>query len=129
VIVAGIVVVTALVTALVGWLGPWALGAFFGADYVLSSGILIALVSSAGAVAALCATGPVVLALGRHSYYTMGWVVAAFGTIAALLLPLGLTERTILALWMGPVAGLAVHMFGLAFGRRSLMSRNATLAP
>jgi O-antigen/teichoic acid export membrane protein len=126
-IVAGIVVVTALVTALVGWLGPWALDTFFGSDYALNSGVLIALVSSAGAVAALCATGPVVLALGRHSYYTMGWVVAAFGTIVALLLPLGLTERTILALWIGPVAGLAVHAFGLAFGS-SPMGRNSTLA-
>jgi O-antigen/teichoic acid export membrane protein len=117
VIVGGIVIVTAIVTVLVGWLGPWIFRTFFGAGYVLSPEVLRALVSSAGAVAILCATGAAVLALGRHAYYTGGWVVAAAATIGILLLPLPLTERTILALWGGPILGLAVHGVGMGLGR------------
>jgi O-antigen/teichoic acid export membrane protein len=113
VIAAAIAGVTGVVTLLVALLGPWALGTFFGADYVLPAGVLAALVSSAGAVALLCATGPALLALQRHGWYTAGWVAAAAVTVGMLILPLPLTERTILALWVGPVAGLLVHGLGM----------------
>jgi O-antigen/teichoic acid export membrane protein len=122
-ILGAIAVVTALVTIVVAWLGPWVLETFFGHGYVLGSVVLGALVGSAGAVAFLCATGPAVLALGRHALYTTGWVVAALVTLGILLLPLPVTERTILALWIGPLSGLLVHVAVLVRKPRPALCR------
>jgi hypothetical protein len=72
------------------------------------------LVASSALVAALCISGPAMLARGKHAAYTAGWVAAGLVTIAGVLLPIDFTERTVLALMLGPAAGLVVHGTSLA---------------
>lgn len=110
---------TILLAALVGLVGPAILDSLFGSEFVLDGFVLTALVASAGLIGALCASGPAVLALGRHAIYTSGWLIAAIGTVVVLLLPLDFIDRTLLALWVGPSMGLAVHTIALAGGRRT----------
>ncbi|MFZ4893243.1 hypothetical protein ACL9RL_02205 [Plantibacter sp. Mn2098] len=99
------------------WLGPWVLTALFHREDVLPALTLGLLVATAGLVGVLCVTGAATLARSQHSSFTAGWIVAAILTIIVLLLPLGLQERTLLAMTLGPVGGLVVH--GIALTRRS----------
>lgn len=108
------VAVLAVVLGLAAFLiGPWVLDVLFGGKYVIQALTLGALVASAGLTGALCVSGPAVLALGRHSIFTAGWVTAAAVTVIVLLLPLPLEPRTLLALALGPAAGFVVHVLGL----------------
>lgn len=118
VVVVSIVVISAALLALIALLcGEWVFSTFFGPEFVLEPSVLALLVGSAGAVGTLCATGPFVLARGRHALFTAGWVVAAAATIAPLLMPMEFTTRALLALWIGPLLGLAIHLGGLAVTR------------
>lgn len=118
--VIGIIAIGAGLLSLLTWLfGTWAFDTFFGQAFVLPPTVLTPLVASAAAVATLCATGPFVLARGRHTLFTAGWVAAAVATIVPLLLPLDLSSRALIALWVGPLVGLAIHLGGLAMARRS----------
>jgi hypothetical protein len=67
-------------------------------------------VASAGLTAAMCATGPAVLARGGHAAYSLGWVVAAILVILGLLLPWGPDAKSIFALSLGPIVGLTIHL-------------------
>lgn len=109
-IIGAVLALTVLVAAAVAVVGPWVLETFFGHAYALGPWVLAALVASGGAVGLLCATGPAVLARGHHALYTSGWATAAVATIVILALPIPLTSRTILALWIGPLAGLSIHL-------------------
>ncbi|WP_411558621.1 hypothetical protein [Plantibacter sp. MPB07] len=102
-----------LLSVLAWWLGPWALSILFGRADVLSGGTIALLVATAGLVGVLCVTGAATLSRAQHGPFAGGWIVAAVSTILALLLPLGLHERTILAMVVGPVAGLIVHIVAL----------------
>lgn len=117
----GLVVAGALVLAgLAAWIGPGILLALFGSGFVVGPGVLFALVASSGLVAALCVSGPAVLARSQHGVYVGGWLVASLVTIGLLLVPLPLEGKTLLALLGGPLVGLAVHLVALARRRLPL---------
>ncbi|ROR82436.1 hypothetical protein SAMN06295974_3332 [Plantibacter flavus] len=108
-----VVVAAGVLGLLAWWLGPWALSVVFGRSDVLAGGTIGLLVATAGLVGALCVTGSATLSRSRHTAFAAGWIVAALAMVATLLLPLGLHERTLLALTVGPVAGLVVHVIAL----------------
>ena len=118
-IAALIAVLTGILAALVYWLGSWALTAFVGPDFDVGATVLALLVLSAGLVAGLCATGPAVLSRSDHGYFTAGWFTAAAATVVLLLLPGTLEMRALIALAVGPVLGLTVHLVGLRRGDRA----------
>ncbi|MBD8468409.1 hypothetical protein IFU30_19235 [Plantibacter sp. CFBP 8798] len=98
-----------LLALLAWWLGPWALSVLFGRSDVLAGGTIGLLVATAGLVGVLCVTGAATLSRAQHGAFAGGWILAAVVTVGMLLLPLGLHERTILALTVGPVAGLLLQ--------------------
>ncbi|UOE44509.1 hypothetical protein [Agromyces larvae] len=106
-----IVVGVAVVLAAIAWLaGEWALDAFVGADFALPGSLLAGLVVSSGCIGMLCVTGPAVLARSLHTAYALGWVIASATTIALLFLPLTIEASVPLALAVGPLVGVAVHL-------------------
>jgi O-antigen/teichoic acid export membrane protein len=109
-----------LVLALAGWLlGPLVFGFLFPGSLRPGGPFIAVLVLSSALVGALCVSAPAVLARSQHFVYSTGWVVAAIVTVIALVLPLDLTTRILLALLSGPVAGLIIHSSYLAVaGRR-----------
>ncbi|MEA9998306.1 hypothetical protein QN367_04260 [Cryobacterium sp. RTS3] len=110
----GIIGAVMLVLGLGTWLwGTTVFAAIMGADFALSTVALVPLVVSSGFIGSLCVTGPALLALGRHRSYAFGWVIASVVAVAMLFLPVGLEAKAALALSVGPVAGLIVHLFAL----------------
>lgn len=115
-LIALVMAVLSTVTAL--W-GTWALSTFVRPDFALSATALVPLVASSGFIGALCVTGPAVLARGQHRAYSLGWISASVFAAVILALPIGIEARAALALSIGPMAGLAVHILALAAsGRR-----------
>jgi len=113
-----LVLVGSGVLALLAWgLGPWALSVLFDRPDVLAGGTIGLLVATAGLVGVLCVTGAATLSRAQHGAFAGGWIVAAIVTVLVLALPLGLHERTLLALTIGPVAGLLVQGAALVRGR------------
>lgn len=110
----GMLAVTVVLSALAILVGPWVIGLLYGDRYALPPLAYAAIVASAGLTGVLCITGPAALALGRHTLYLLGWVVASLVTIGCLLLPLPELPRVLAALLAGPVAGIAVHAVALA---------------
>jgi len=98
-----------LLALLAWWLGPWALSVLFRRSDVLAGGTIGLLVATAGLVGVLCVTGAATLSRAQHGAFAGGWILAAVVTVGVLLLPLGLHERTILALTIGPAAGLLLQ--------------------
>ncbi|MET4639070.1 hypothetical protein [Mycetocola sp. 2940] len=117
---AGTAGITAVASVLAFLLGPVLFLTLFGADYAIDAPAMAAVVASAGLTAALCVSGPAVLARGNHAIFVYGWVASAVVLIGVLLLPLDLVPRTVGALVIGPLVGLAIHLLGLAFVVRSL---------
>lgn len=96
-----------------GLIGP-PLVAWFSAGRFSVTGLTAALiVMSAGLVAAMCVTGPALIAARRHVANVIGWVVAATATVVMLLLPLELTPRAGAALVVPPLLGLLLHAVAL----------------
>ncbi|MET4703249.1 hypothetical protein [Frigoribacterium sp. UYMn621] len=107
------------VLAIIGWLiGPAVFSLLFRGQVALQGWYIAVLVISSALVAALFISAPAVLARGQHFGYTAGWVAAAVITVLSLELPVDLTTRTVVALLIGPVAGLVIHGFSLAFAKR-----------
>ena len=69
-------------------------------------------------VALLVLTGTAVLALDAHRTYVLGWAVAAVVAVGLLLLPLGLIPRAMIALYLAPACGVAVHLVGMVRAAR-----------
>lgn len=111
---------TVVIAAVAGLVGPWLLGAVVGRELVVEGTLIAAIVGSGGLVAALCVTGPAALSRSRHSLAALGWIVAAVVTIAVLLLPLQFEVRLVVALYAGPLAGLAVHTVALGLPARDV---------
>lgn len=107
-ILGAIFVATTVAAALAWWIGPEIL-ALFGPKYEIDAVTMGLVVASAGFTAALCVSGPAVLARGAHNIYSLGWSVAAAVVVLTLFLPLDLTARSILALALGPFIGLLIH--------------------
>jgi hypothetical protein len=117
-----IVIIAGLVLGCLGWLIGPAVFSFLFPNQPSPPGWLIGvLVSTSALIGAICVSAPAVLSRGKHSVFTAGWVVAGVTTFFGLLLPLPLYERASIALLVGPLAGLAVHVTDLiAFHRRPL---------
>jgi O-antigen/teichoic acid export membrane protein len=116
----GFVLGVAAILAVLGWTaGPPVFSFLFPNEVTPPGWLLAVLVGSSALVAAMCVTASATLARSQHFFYSIGWVSAAIITVIALLLPMGLVPRTLLALVAGPIAGLVVHGFGLAVGWRT----------
>lgn len=79
-------------------------------EFALSTAALVPLVVSSGFIGALCVTGPALLALGMHRSYAFGWVVGSVVAVGMLFLPVGLEQKAALALSVGPIVGLLLHL-------------------
>lgn len=100
----------AIAAALVG---PWLMVTILGPDYWLPPLTLALLTLAAVLLATLTVTGAVMLALGLHSAYAAGWVVALAVSFGLLLIPAPITVRAVLALAVGPIVGALVHAIAL----------------
>lgn len=116
----------AVLGAVAAWLiGPTLLGLMFGSGYVVDGSVLAALTLAAGGTAALTLTGACAQALAAHAWYVAGWVVAVLASVALLQVSGSLEWRACLALGVAPLAGLAVHVAGLAQVRRTMRAGRA----
>ncbi len=105
-----LVIASGIVLAGVGWLlGPFVFGFLFPGQLRPEGWFIAVLVLSSALVGALAISAPAVLARSQHFVYSAGWVASAVVTIAVVALPLDFGLRTVLALVIGPVAGLIVH--------------------
>jgi hypothetical protein len=100
------------------WVGGPALIDFISEErFVVEPATAAVVVASAGLVAAMCITGPALLARGLHNRFLAGWVLAASATILFLILPLETGLRTALALLAAPALGVIVHVFSVRSSR------------
>lgn len=116
VLVAGGVLGASLLVAGVAFVvEPWLLQALWGAGYRVDAPTCAGIVFTAGLTAALCVTGPATLAAGRHNAYLAGWALAALTTVGALVapLPLPLAVHVLVAMAVGPIVGMTVHLVSL----------------
>ena len=103
-------VVGAVVAAIIG---PWLMRAVLGDDYRVSGGVLSALTLAAILLALLTLTGALCQALTMHTTFVAGWVVALAVSVLVLLSPASVETRAVLALAVGPVFGITVHLTAL----------------
>ena len=87
-------------------------------DDVVHGWLLGPLTFASAIMALLVLTGTAVLALGAHRTYVLGWAVAAVVAVGLLLLPLGLIPRAMIALYLAPACGVAVHLVGMVRAAR-----------
>ncbi|MCL0119827.1 lipopolysaccharide biosynthesis protein [Corynebacterium pygosceleis] len=100
--------------AAAAWLiGPWIMGVFFSAGFVVPGPVLAALTFGAACTGVLMITGTATLAVNRHNRYVSGWVTGSVVAFGMFLAPFPLTVDVCLALVIGPVAGALVHVTGL----------------
>ncbi|MEA5456025.1 hypothetical protein SPF06_14915 [Sinomonas sp. JGH33] len=96
-----------------GLLGPWIMSVLFPGRFDVGPYLLAALTFDAALMAAVTLSGTATLALGRHRIYSTGWVTATVVAVGLLLCPLPLGVRCSLALGLGPLAGVVVHLLGI----------------
>jgi len=101
------------------WLGPPLYELIYPGRQVPEGSFLAVLVLSSALVGSLCLAAPAVLARSEHVVYAAGWVASAILTVVMLLLPLDFTLRTVLALLVGPLAGLVVYGWFLVRAHRT----------
>lgn len=119
--IVAVVVGCGAILALLGWLlGPTVFGLLFPGERQPGGALIAILVASSALVGLMCVAAPAVLARGGHSAYTAGWVAGALLTILVLVLPLEFEVRTVVALIVGPAAGLLVHSAALVAIRRRI---------
>lgn len=112
--IARLVVPVGVLGAAAAWLvGPWLMRTIWGPDYRVAGLTLGLLTLAATGLAMVTLTGAVCQALGRHGVFVAGWLIAVAVAVAVLLLPWDLATRTAVALLVGPVAGIAVHLSAL----------------
>ena len=99
------------VTAFV--VGPAVTELLFGRGYRVEGAVLAGLTIAAVMLALLTLTGAAALALDLHVFYSGGWLAATTLSVGLLLLPVGIEQRTVLSLAVGPVVGLVVHTVAL----------------
>lgn len=110
----GILAAVTAVLAAAAWLvGPTLIGFISQGRLAVDAPTAAIVVVSAGLVAAMCITGPALLAESQHRWFVAGWVVAAAATIGLLVLPLDFGLRTALALLVAPALGVVVHGLGV----------------
>lgn len=125
----GVILAGAVVLGALGWwLGPAVFAWVSGTPVSLDGSLIAVLVASSALVGALCVSAPAVLARSQHFVYSLGWVIAAVVTAVVMFTPLEFLPRVGLAVILGPVAGLLVHI-GWLVTRPALpvaADRNAT---
>lgn len=111
--VVAVIIAGGVLLAVVGWFaGPWVVGLLSSGRYALSPAGAAVIVFSAALVAAMCVTGPALIALRRHTVNAIGWSVASVLTVLALWLADG-EYRIPLALLGAPAVGLVVHLIAV----------------
>lgn len=117
-------------------LGPWLFGLLYPPKpsevgvyaQVVTSPVLALLVFASAFLALLVLSGSLVIALNMHRSYVAGWVLAAVVACVVAVSPLPLLTRTLLALYVGPILGLLVHLGAMVWQARSVSnSGNAEL--
>lgn len=102
------------IAATLAWLlGPWLLTNIWGPEFYVSGPILGALTAGATGLAVVSLTGSVCQSLTLHRSFVLGWLAAVVSAIGLLTLPLPLASRAALALGIGPVVGIVVHLVAL----------------
>lgn len=111
----GIVAAAAIVIGSGAWLiGPWIFAVLFPENPAPEGWLLAVLVVSSAIVASMCVSASALLARSQHLAFSLGWAIAAVVTVGCELAPADLVPRTLLALLVGPIAGLVVHLSFLA---------------
>lgn len=106
-----VVIGVGAVGAAAAWaIGPWLLTTVFGGGYHLPGITLAWFTIGALMLALLTITGACVLAVGRHRWYAIGWWTATATSIGLLFVPLGVQGRVSIALILGPIVGIAIHL-------------------
>lgn len=109
--VARSVLIVGLAGSGLAWLvGPWLMRVVLGPGYRMPGSVLAALTAAATFLALLTLTGALCQALTRHRAFVAGWVVAVLVAVLVLLLPMEIAPRAVLALSLGPLAGVLVHL-------------------
>ncbi|RLP75998.1 hypothetical protein D9V32_07525 [Mycetocola tolaasinivorans] len=106
----GVILGAIVLGAAAAWVGPWVISLVSAGQFDPSPWLVGAMVASAGATGALCVSGAAAVALNRHTGFLLGWVVAALASVLLLLLPGAIEQRALIALTVGPVLGLIVHL-------------------
>jgi hypothetical protein len=103
-----------------GWLmGPLVVSFVSSGRFQIHGWLVAVIVLSAGLTAAMCITGPALVAVRRHSANLAGWAIAAILTVMALTVPWPQEVRVTVAL-LAPVAvGLAIHSLALGAKARA----------
>jgi hypothetical protein len=115
---AAVIAGTAVLSILALWAGPWVIGLVLPA-YQTDAWVLAGIVASSGFLALLCVSGPAVLGRSAHAAYSAGWLLAAAVSVGTMLTPVDVVPRTLLALVVGPLAGVLVHVGWLAVSART----------
>jgi len=112
---------SALLAVAAALLGPWIMRLLYGPQYVLSRAMLGGLTFAAMSIALLTLAGSATIAIGEHKAFLAGWLVGAAATVALLFgLPLAGGVRVIVAILVGPLAGVVVHLLAIrSHDRRS----------
>ena len=115
-----IVWVIGIVGAGLAWVaGPWILDVVLQKELFAVPGWLLAMLTlGATTTASLMVSGCAAIAFERHGIYLGGWVVATIVAVGFLLGPLDLGVAAGLALIVGPLCGLVVHMAAFVGGAR-----------
>ncbi len=114
----GVIAVAGLVAGLLAAvIGP-SIMLIFGPSYALD-GIWIGLLTvDAALLAVVTLTGTAALSAGQHRVYLAGWFTATVVSVALLTVPAPLDLKVVCSLAAGPLAGSAVHLWGLWADRR-----------
>jgi O-antigen/teichoic acid export membrane protein len=111
----GIVLAATIAIGSGAWLlGPWIFVLLFPKNPAPEAWLLAVLVLSSALVASMCISAAALLARSQHLAFSLGWVTAAVVTVGCELAPTDLVSRTLLALLVGPMVGLIVHVSFLA---------------
>ena len=111
----GGVVATGLWLVAGGWfIGPFVVSFVSNGKFEIDGWLVAVIVLSAGLTAAMCTTGPALVAARRHSANLAGWATAALLTVTALIMPWPQEVRVPLALIVPVVVGLMIHALALA---------------
>jgi hypothetical protein len=100
-------------------LGPWAMAALLGDDYRVSGRTLAALTLAATGLAFLTLTSALCQALTLHSIVVGGWLVSVVVAVLLLQFPWTLESRAVLALIVGPLAGIVIQLLSLRHATRT----------
>ncbi len=114
----GLIAVAGLVAGvLAAIIGP-SIMLIFGPSYAID-GLWIGLLTvDAALLAVITLTGTAALSAGQHRIYLAGWFTATVVSVALLTVPAPLDLKVVCSLAAGPLAGSAVHLWGLWADRR-----------